>query len=158
MAGSAYTYTYATMGRFLAWIIGWNLVLEYLAAASTVAVGWSGYFSDFMASIRHADPRGCSPARPSRERFRHIVATGRIFNLPAVALVALVTIVPGRRRQDLSAKFNNVMVAIKLTIVLVVIFVGFRYIVPANHDALHPAQHRHLRPVRLDAACSAPPA
>ncbi|MFL5237489.1 MAG: amino acid permease, partial [Rhizomicrobium sp.] len=49
VAGSAYTYTYATLGRFMAWFIGWNLVLEYLAAASTVAVGWSGYFNDFMA-------------------------------------------------------------------------------------------------------------
>src|ERR1051326_204352 len=49
VAGSAYTYTYATMGKFLAWIIGWNLVLEYLAAASTVAVGWSGYFVELMA-------------------------------------------------------------------------------------------------------------
>src|SRR6188768_1500454 len=48
VAGSAYTYTYATLGRFLAWIIGWNLVLEYLAAASTVAVGWSGYFNNFL--------------------------------------------------------------------------------------------------------------
>ena len=57
VAGSAYTYTYATMGRFMAWIIGWNLVLEYLAAGSTVAVGWSGYFSDFMAKqLGHADP------------------------------------------------------------------------------------------------------
>src|SRR5471030_277276 len=50
VAGSAYTYTYATMGRLMAWIIGWNLVLEYLAAGSTVAVGWSGYFSDFMTN------------------------------------------------------------------------------------------------------------
>ena len=51
VAGSAYTYTYATLGKFVAWIIGWNLVLEYLAASSTVAVGWSGYFNDFMSHI-----------------------------------------------------------------------------------------------------------
>src|SRR6187399_3530307 len=51
VAGSAYTYTYATLGRFLAWIIGWNLVLEYLATSATVAVGWSGYFNNFLASL-----------------------------------------------------------------------------------------------------------
>src|SRR5690348_12153730 len=51
MAGSAYTYTYATLGRFLAWIIGWNLVLEYLAAASTVSVGWSGYFNALLGEF-----------------------------------------------------------------------------------------------------------
>src|ERR1043165_2059924 len=51
VAGSAYTYTYATLGKFLAWIIGWNLVLEYMAAASTVAVGWSGYFVELMAQL-----------------------------------------------------------------------------------------------------------
>src|ERR1700678_4834247 len=53
VAGSAYTYSYATMGRLMGWIIGWNLVLEYLAAGSTVAVGWSGYFADFMAKQLH---------------------------------------------------------------------------------------------------------
>ena len=57
VAGSAYTYTYATLGEFLAWIIGWNLVLEYLAASSTVAVGWSGYFNDFLHASRLADSR-----------------------------------------------------------------------------------------------------
>src|ERR1019366_155915 len=51
VAGSAYTYTYATLGRFVAWIVGWNLVLEYLAASSTVAVGWAGYFGDFIGRL-----------------------------------------------------------------------------------------------------------
>ena len=74
VAGSAYTYTYATLGRFMAWFIGWNLVLEYLAAGSTVAVGWSGYFTDFMANSCHVaiplafDRRAVRGAR--RPRFR----------------------------------------------------------------------------------------
>ena len=94
VAGSAYTYTYATMGRFLAWIIGWNLVLEYLAAGSTVAVGWSGYFADFMAKQLHSPiPMAFAGAPFKLEGFHHFVATGAYFNLPAVLLVALVTFV-----------------------------------------------------------------
>lgn len=138
VAGSAYTYTYATMGRFLAWIIGWNLVLEYLAAGSTVAVGWSGYFSDFMAKQLGAPiPLAFAGAPFKLEGFHHFVATGAYFNLPAVALVALVTLVliVG---VNMSATFNNFMVAIKLCIVLVVIFVGFSHINPANHIPFIP--------------------
>jgi APA family basic amino acid/polyamine antiporter len=149
VAGSAYTYTYATMGRLLGWIIGWNLVLEYLAAGSTVAVGWSGYFSDFMAKQLHmplatafthaplclgGDPPPCPMAALSTA---HILGTGAFFNLPAVLLVALVTIVliVG---VNLSANFNNAMVAIKLSIVLVVIFACFSAVVPANHTPMVP--------------------
>ena len=138
VAGSAYTYTYATMGRLLAWIIGWNLVLEYLAAGSTVAVGWSGYFGDFMAKQLHSPVPAAFAGAPFKlEGFHHLVATGAYFNLPAVALVALVTfvLIVG---VNLSANFNNLMVAIKLTIVLVVIFVGFNHIDPANHVPFIP--------------------
>ncbi len=138
VAGSAYTYTYATMGRFLAWIIGWNLVLEYLAAGSTVAVGWSGYFSDFMAKqVGMPIPAAFDGAPFKMLGFHEFVATGAYFNLPAVALVALVTfvLIVG---VNLSANFNNLMVAIKLCIVMVVIFVGFSHIVPANHMPLIP--------------------
>lgn len=150
VAGSAYTYTYATMGRLLAWIIGWNLVLEYLAAGSTVAVGWSGYFTDFMAKQMHmplsvaftnaplclgGDPPPCPAALASTA---HILGTGAFFNLPAVALVALVTLVL-IIGVNLSANFNNVMVAIKLSIVLVVIFACFSAVVPGNHMPMVPA-------------------
>lgn len=138
VAGSAYTYTYATMGRLLAWIIGWNLVLEYLAAGSTVAVGWSGYFSDFMAKqIGMPIPAQFDGAPFKLEGFHHLVSTGAYFNLPAVALVALVTfvLIVG---VNMSANFNNAMVGIKLAIVLVVIFVGFNHIVPANHVPFIP--------------------
>ena len=138
VAGSAYTYTYAAMGRFLAWIIGWNLVLEYLAAGSTVAVGWSGYFSDFMTKQLHMPIAEAFAGAPFKMVGLHqFVATGAYFNLPAVALVALVTVVliVG---VNMSANFNNLMVAIKLTIVLVVIFVGFSQILPANHVPFIP--------------------
>jgi basic amino acid/polyamine antiporter, APA family len=138
VAGSAYTYTFATMGRFLAWIIGWNLVLEYLAAGSTVAVGWSGYFSDFMAKQLHMPIAAAFDGAPFKlEGFHHLVATGAYFNLPAVALVALVTVVL-IIGVNMSATFNNLMVAIKLCIVLVVIFVGFSHINPANHMPFIP--------------------
>jgi APA family basic amino acid/polyamine antiporter len=138
VAGSAYTYTYATLGRFVAWIIGWNLVLEYLAAGSTVAVGWSGYFNDFLEKQLHMPfPTAFAAAPFKLVGIDHFVATGTFFNLPAVALVALVTfvLIVG---VNLSANFNNVMVAIKLTIVLVVIAVGFSYVVPANHTPFIP--------------------
>jgi basic amino acid/polyamine antiporter, APA family len=152
VAGSAYTYTYATMGRFLAWIIGWNLVLEYLAAGSTVAVGWSGYFKDFMDKQLHmliadASSRApicvvgnklpCPQLDASHAIFHNFLLSGAYFNFPAVALVALVTVVliVG---VNMSANFNNFMVAIKLAIVLVVIFVCFSQVVPANHVPFIP--------------------
>jgi len=136
VAGSAYTYTYATLGRFLAWIIGWNLVLEYLATSATVAVGWSGYFNNFLASIGLAVPAAVAAA-PFGVVGGHMVATGALFNLPAMLLVGFVTIflVMGVKT---SANFNNVMVAIKLAIVLAVIFIGFGHMVPANHTPIVP--------------------
>jgi APA family basic amino acid/polyamine antiporter len=139
VAGSAYTYTYATLGRLMAWIIGWNLVLEYLAAGSTVAVGWSGYFSDFMSKQLHMPIAAAFDGAPFKlEGFHHLVATGSYFNLPAVLLVALVTfvLIVG---VNMSANFNNLMVAIKLTIVLLVIFICFSQVVPANHVPFVPA-------------------
>jgi APA family basic amino acid/polyamine antiporter len=137
VAGSAYTYTYATLGRFLAWIIGWNLVLEYLAAASTVAVGWSGYFNNFLTSIGLPVPHALAGAPVALTGFHTVTATGSLFNLPAVALIGLITwvLIVGVKT---SANFNNAMVVIKLSIVLVVIFACFSYIVPANHTPFIP--------------------
>jgi APA family basic amino acid/polyamine antiporter len=137
VAGSAYTYTYATLGRFVAWIIGWNLVLEYLAASSTVAVGWSGYFNDFLHHMGMGIPMQLSMAPLALTGTHTVALTGAWFNLPAVALVAFVTIflVTGVKN---SANFNNVMVAIKLVIVLAVIFFCFSHVVPANHTPFIP--------------------
>ncbi len=148
VAGSAYTYTYATMGRFMAWFIGWNLVLEYLAASSTVAVGWSGYFNDFMRYVGHPVPDALASAPlcvatdvhcatynasyTALQALSHIGLTGTTMNLPAVALVLLVSfvLIVG---VHLSANFNNAMVAIKLVIVVLVIAVGLPHVVAANH-------------------------
>jgi APA family basic amino acid/polyamine antiporter len=117
--------------------VGWNLVLEYLAASSTVAVGWSGYFNNFMTSIGLPIPTAFASAPIAGTGFSSMVTTGTWFNLPAVALVAAVSLflIIGVKT---SANFNNVMVAIKLTIVLVVIFVGFGHMVPANHAVFIP--------------------
>ncbi|MGA7674677.1 MAG: amino acid permease [Rhizomicrobium sp.] len=138
VAGSAYTYTYATLGRFMAWFIGWNLVLEYLAAGSTVAVGWSGYFTDFMAKQMHvAIPLAFSAAPFAVRGVHDFVLTGAFFNLPAIALIAMVTtlLIVG---VHLSANFNNCMVAIKLCIVVLVIAVGLPYVVHANQTPFIP--------------------
>ncbi|MBV9571098.1 MAG: amino acid permease [Alphaproteobacteria bacterium] len=138
VAGSAYTYTFATLGKFMAWFIGWNLVLEYLAASSTVAVGWSGYFVDFMAKQLHTPiPAAFAGAPFAVQGFHNFVATGALFNLPAVALIALVTtvLIVG---VHMSANFNNAMVAIKLCIVVLVIVVGLPHVVAANQTPFIP--------------------
>lgn len=153
VAGSAYTYTYATLGSFMGWFIGWNLVLEYLAASSTVAVGWGGYFNDFMKYLGHpvvaqfasaplcvATDVHCSTYTPNAsalDAIAHIGFTGTYFNLPAVALIALVTVVliVG---VHLSANFNNLMVAIKLSIVVLVIAAGIPFVVHANQTPFIP--------------------
>ncbi|HLY55127.1 MAG TPA: amino acid permease [Stellaceae bacterium] len=131
VAGSAYTYSYATLGREVGWFIGWNLVLEYLAAASTVAVGWSGYFGDFLRSIGLPIPAQLASAPLAVRGVDDFVLTGTWFNLPAVFLIALVStvLVVG---VNMSANFNNLMVAIKLTIVLLVIAFGLGHVDPAN--------------------------
>src|ERR1700682_4014937 len=88
-AGSAYTYTYATMGKFLAWIIGWNLVLVYMAAASTVAVGWSGYFVELLSQMGIVIPKAFSSAPIAMTSFEDMSLTGSFLNLPAIAVVAI---------------------------------------------------------------------
>ncbi|HEX3487494.1 MAG TPA: amino acid permease [Micropepsaceae bacterium] len=131
VAGSAYTYTYATMGKMLAWIIGWNLVLEYMAAASTVAVGWAGYFVELMGQFGIALPKAFSSAPIAMTSFEDMSLTGSVLNLPAMAIVALAStmLVIGIKA---SAQFNAVMVAIKLAIVVLVIAFGLPLIKTAN--------------------------
>jgi APA family basic amino acid/polyamine antiporter len=137
VAGSAYTYTYATMGRFLAWFIGWNLVLEYLAAASTVAVGWAGYFVQLLSQLGIVIPRALSSAPLAMTSLTDISYTGSVLNLPAMLVVGLATtmLVIGIKA---SAQFNAVMVVIKLVIVLLVIGFGLPLIVGENLDPFIP--------------------
>jgi len=137
VAGSAYTYTYATMGRFLAWFIGWNLVLEYLAAASTVAVGWSGYFVQLLSQLGIVIPRALSSAPLAMTSLTDISYTGSVLNLPAMLVVGLATtmLVIGIKA---SAQFNAVMVAIKLVIVVLVIGFGLPLIMGDNLEPFIP--------------------
>jgi APA family basic amino acid/polyamine antiporter len=137
IAGSAYTYGYATLGELIAWIIGWDLILEYLFGAATVSVGWSGYFTAFMSELGITIPKALSSA-PLDYQGGHFVTTGALLNLPAMILVLLMTalLVVGIKE---SARFNNVIVYVKVAIVLLVIIFGFQYVNKANWHPFLPA-------------------
>lgn len=127
VAGSAYTYSYATLGEFIAWIIGWDLILEYLFASSTVAVGWSGYFVSFLKDFGIIIPEKLCQAP-----FNHIaghgwIATGSIINLPAIAIVVFVSVLLVIGIKE-SVGFNNIIVVLKLIVVLLFIGFGIAYI------------------------------
>ncbi|HLB09886.1 MAG TPA: amino acid permease [Gemmatimonadaceae bacterium] len=132
IAGSAYTYGYATLGEFVAWIIGWDLVLEYLFGAATVAVGWSGYFGAFLHRLGIDLPAAFMSA-PLAVQGSHTLTRvpGGIVNLPAVALIVAMTILLVIGIKE-SARFNNVIVYVKIAIVLLVIGFGFMHVNPAN--------------------------
>jgi APA family basic amino acid/polyamine antiporter len=126
-SGSSYTYAYATMGRFMAWFIGWNMVLEYGVSASTVAVGWSGYFGSLLQNFGIALPAAFANAPLAATGFHDMHWTGAIINLPAVVLIAGLTVflIVGVRE---SATFNGAMVLVKTSIVLLVILFGLPYV------------------------------
>jgi APA family basic amino acid/polyamine antiporter len=134
IAGSAYTYGYATLGELIAWIIGWDLILEYLFGASTVAVGWSGYFTAFMGELGIHIPPALSQAPLQYSEATGFTATGALINLPAMFLIFIMTtlLVVGIKE---SARFNNLIVILKLAVVLLVIGFGFQYI---NQNNWHP--------------------
>jgi basic amino acid/polyamine antiporter, APA family len=133
VAGSAYAYSYATLGEFVAWFVGWNLILEYMMAASTVAVGWSRYF------VKLLDHYGINfiPAQLTSAPFEtagssfQMHQTGAILNLPAIAIVAAVTALCYKGIKE-SAFVNMIIVAIKVSIVLAVIVFGFKYVNTSN--------------------------
>ncbi len=137
IAGSAYTYGYATLGEFFAWIIGWDLILEYLFAAGTVSVGWSGYFVAFLRDLGVNIPAALASAPLRSTGGMNFEMTGAIVNLPAVALVAILTtlLVLGIRE---SARVNNIIVLVKVAIVLLVIGFGINYVVPSNWTPFVP--------------------
>ena len=138
IAGSAYTYSYATLGEFVAWIIGWDLILEYLFGAATVAVGWSGYFTSFMREIGFALPEAWTTAPISVQGTHTLVRNpGAIINLPAIILILLMTCLLVVGIQE-SARFNNVIVYVKTAIVLLVIGFGFQYVDAANWSPFIP--------------------
>jgi len=162
IAGSAYTYSYATLGEFLAWIIGWDLILEYLFAASTVSVGWSGYVVSFLKDLNINIPAQFTGAtghvlvnvpdmgwKPLTDAFAQtLAATGInvdslahvtcILNLPAMFIVALLStlLVIGIRE---SANFNNVMVITKVSVIILFIAIGFMFVKSGNWHPFIPA-------------------
>jgi len=163
IAGSAYTYGYATLGELVAWIIGWDLILEYLFGAATVAVGWSGYFvallrdnlcihlspawtqaplsvvgtHTLVRNLMCIDPNGAAVAAANGACVAGSVLQPGIINLPAILLVGLMStlLVIGIKE---SASFNNVIVFIKVAIVILVIGFGFMYVQPANWHPFIP--------------------
>jgi len=138
VAGSAYTYAYATMGEMFAWIIGWDLVLEYAVGSATVANGWSSFFQSLLPKIGIALPEAISrPPIVFDAATGHFVATSGLVNLPAVIIVAIVTMVLVKGIQE-SASFNATMVGIKLAAVLFVILVGAFFINPENWKPFAP--------------------
>jgi APA family basic amino acid/polyamine antiporter len=138
VAGSAYTYAYATLGELLAWIIGWDLVLEYAVSSATVADGWSGYFQSVLDVFGWKLPHALAgPVVNYNPELGRLVATGSVINLPAVLIVALVTVVLVIGIQE-SASFNTALVGIKLAAVLFVICVGAFYVKRANWHPFAP--------------------
>jgi APA family basic amino acid/polyamine antiporter len=138
VAGSAYTYAYTTLGELFAWIIGWDLVLEYAVGAATVANGWSSYFQRVLAKVNIILPEAiCSSAIDYNEATGAFHLTNSFINLPAVLIVTIITIVLVKGIQE-SATFNAVMVCIKLAAVLFVIGVGAFFINPDNWSNFSP--------------------
>jgi basic amino acid/polyamine antiporter, APA family len=161
IAGSAYTYAYATLGEFLAWIIGWDLILEYLFAASTVSVGWSGYMVSFLKDFGIHLPVQYTVAAGSvlveipnigwkllnHNLVQNLAASGinagnlphitGILNVPAMVIVALLTtlLVIGIRE---SANFNNIMVITKVSVIIMFIGLGFMFVKSANWHPFIP--------------------
>jgi len=142
VAGSAYTYSYATMGELVAWIIGWDLVLEYAVGAATVAIAWSEYANRVIAWF---GPR--IPYEWTHSPFEAIADTGvhGIMNLPAVFILAVLTALLIRGTKE-SAFVNGLIVVVKVSIVLLVIGIGWGFINPANHTPIIPAATTYTTP------------
>jgi APA family basic amino acid/polyamine antiporter len=149
VAGSAYTYSYATMGEFIAWIIGWDLILEYSLGAATVGVGWAGYFTSLMDFLglhipTHfaAAPLSYCTAADVASRIGGCVqagfgTTGAVLNIPAMAIVLLMTVVLTIGIEE-SAKVNNIIVLLKILVVLLFIAFGVRFVNPDNWKPFVP--------------------
>jgi len=137
VSGSAYTYSYATMGQFIAWIIGWDLILEYLFASSTVAVGWSGYMVSFLKDFGIFVPELVAKAPLSFDHVHGWGFTGAALNLPAVLIVlaASVVLIAGIRE---SSSANSIIVIVKLAVLLIFIGAGISYINMDNWDPFIP--------------------
>jgi len=131
VAGSIYTYTYATLGELAAWMIGWDLLLEYGLASAAVSVGWSGYLQSLLGSYGYHLPVALTAAPGA------IPGVSTIINLPALFIMLVLTAMLGWGVRE-SARMNNIMVAIKVGVVLLFIFVGAPHVKPANWQPFMP--------------------
>ena len=140
ISGSAYTYTYATMGEFLAWIIGWDLILEYAVGAATVGIAWSEYLNNFLVNVLHLSPipysLSHSPFQQITDPVTGVVSSG-IINLPALFIVGIISLLLIKGIQE-SAFVNGIIVIVKVVIVILIIVIGWHFINPVNHTPYIP--------------------
>jgi APA family basic amino acid/polyamine antiporter len=142
VAGSAYTYSYATMGELVAWIIGWDLILEYAVGAATVAIAWSEYFNRVLDWFGLRIPYEWSH---SPFEMDHVTGVHGMVNIPAVFILLLLTLLLIRGTKE-SAFVNGLIVVLKVSIVLLVIGIGWGFMNPANHTPLIPAPTAYITP------------
>ncbi|MDD8014922.1 MAG: amino acid permease [Acidobacteriota bacterium] len=142
VAGSAYTYGYATLGELPAWIIGWDLLLEYMVAACLVSIGWSAYFVNLVNNM--LQPLGTAlPASVTNspldwsDQLHRFVATGAVINVPAVFIVGLLTILLVRGIKE-SSRVNIIIVIIKISVIIFFIVLAAWHINPSNWTPLMP--------------------
>jgi basic amino acid/polyamine antiporter, APA family len=141
ISGSAYTYTYATMGELLAWIIGWDLILEYAVGAATVGIAWSEYLNNLLVNVLHVSPIPYSlchsPFQKMIDPNTQEVLQHGIINLPALFIVAVISLLLIKGTQE-SAFVNGLIVVVKVTIVVLIIVLGWHFINPVNHTPYIP--------------------
>ena len=141
ISGSAYTYTYATMGELLAWIIGWDLILEYAVGAATVGIAWSEYLNNLLVNVLHMNP---IPYALSHSPFQvSDLGEQGMINLPALFIVAAISLLLIRGTQE-SAFVNGIIVVTKVAIVVMIIVFGWNYINPINHTPYIPADSNYV--------------
>ena len=135
ISGSAYTYTYATMGELLAWIIGWDLVLEYAVGAATVGIAWSEYLNNLLVNVFHMS---AVPYEWCHSPFEHSVdGIHGMMNIPALGIVTLLSLLLIKGTQE-SAFVNGIIVITKVTIVILIIILGWGFINSGNHQPYIP--------------------
>ncbi len=142
IAGSAYTYSYATMGELVAWIIGWDLILEYAVGAATVGIAWSEYLNRLLGDVLGV---GEIPYQWCHSPFQHVGDVHGIINLPALFIVIILTMLLIRGTQE-SALVNGIIVITKVSIVILIIILGWGFINPANHTPYIPAATTYVDP------------
>jgi APA family basic amino acid/polyamine antiporter len=136
ISGSAYTYTYATMGELLAWIIGWDLILEYAVGAATVGIAWSEYLNNLLVKVLHVSP---IPYEWCHSPFQHSAeGINGIINIPAFFIVAVISLLLIKGTQE-SAFVNGIIVVAKVSIVIMIIIFGWHFINPTNHTPYIPS-------------------